>query len=343
MTSGSSGLRLQSAEPQAEQYTFEKPSGGSNDSSSSSPDVMRSDPGTMRPEMDAAVPVRRWQRLQWQYPAETSGSDMSKRTPPHRQPPVSMPARYACACRQCTRIRTALISDIHGNAIALEAVLADLERDPVDQVVCLGDALQGGCQPAQVFALLSRLDCPTVLGNADAFVLDETAGEEKPTEKQLDVREWTRAQLGEEGLAYVKTFRPRFTVSIGGGRELLAFHGSPDSYDDIILPHLDDDEFRRLLGTPRSDFLAGGHVHLQWLRRFGESTFVNPGSVGLSYDHAQPEGDFLLDAFAAYARLDVAEDRFEIAFRRVPFARDDVLGAVAACGMPHAQTTICLL
>jgi predicted phosphodiesterase len=242
--------------------------------------------------------------------------------------------------RQCTRIRTALISDIHGNAIALEAVLADLERDPVDQVVCLGDALQGGCQPAEVFALMRRLDCPTVLGNADAFVLDETAGEEVPTEPQLDVREWTRAQLGGEGLAYVETFRPTLTVPVGDGRELFAFHGSPDSYDDIILPHLDEDEFRRLLGTPRSDLLAGGHVHLQWLRRFGQSTFVNPGSVGLSYDHAQPEGDFLLDAFAAYARLDVAEDRFEIAFRRVPFARDDVLGAVAASGMPHAESTI---
>jgi predicted phosphodiesterase len=249
-------------------------------------------------------------------------------------------ASQKCTRRQSTTIRTALISDIHGNAIAFEAVLADLERDRVDQVVCLGDALQGGCQPAEVVTLMRRLGCPTVLGNADAFVLDETAGEEKPTEEQLDVREWTRAQLGGEGLAYVETFRPTLTVPVGDGRELFAFHGSPDSYDDIILPHLDEDEFRRLLGTPRSDLLAGGHVHLQWLRRFGQSTFVNPGSVGLSYDHAQPEGDFLLDAFAAYARLDVAEDRFEIAFRRVPFARDDVLGAVAASGMPHAESTI---
>ena len=243
-------------------------------------------------------------------------------------------------CRQCTRIRTALVSDIHGNAIALEAVLADLGRDPVDQVVCLGDALQGGCQPAEVFALMSRLDCPTVLGNADAFVLDETAGEERPTERQLDVREWTRAQLGEEGLAYVKTFRPTLTVPIGVGRELLAFHGSPDSYDDIILPHLDEDEFRRLLGTPSSDLLAGGHVHLQWLRRYGESTFVNPGSVGLSYDHAQPEDDFRLDAFAAYARLDIADERFEIAFRRVPFDRDRLLRAIAESGIPDAESTI---
>jgi diadenosine tetraphosphatase ApaH/serine/threonine PP2A family protein phosphatase len=178
-----------------------------------------------------------------------------------------------------------------------------------------------------------------VLGNADAFVLDETAGAEEPTERQLDVREWTRAQLGEAGLTYVETFRPTLTVTIGGARELLAFHGSPDSYDDVILPHLDEDEFRRLLGTPRSDLLAGGHVHLQWLRRYGESTFVNPGSVGLSYDHVQPDDDFRLDAYAAYARIDVAEDAIEIAFRQVPFERDAMLEAVAVSGMPHAEAT----
>jgi predicted phosphodiesterase len=249
-------------------------------------------------------------------------------------------ASQKCTRRQSTTIRTALISDIHGNAIAFEAVLADLERDPVDQVVCLGDALQGGCQPAEVVTLMRRLGCPTVLGNADAFVVDEAAGAEEPSERQLDVREWTRAQLGEEGLAYIETFQPTLTVPLGGGRELLAFHGSPDSYDDVILPHLDENDFRRLLGAPRSDLLAGGHVHLQWLRRYGESTFVNPGSVGLSYDHVQPEDDIRLDAFAAYARIDVANDTIEIAFRRVPFDRDAVLGAIAACGIPHAESTL---
>jgi len=218
-------------------------------------------------------------------------------------------------------------------------VLADLERDPVDQVICLGDTVQGGCQPAEVVALLRRLGCPTVLGNADAFVVDESVGAEEPTERQLDVREWTRARLGGQGLAYLETFRPTLTVSIGRRRELLAFHGSPDSYDDVILPHLDEDEFRRLLGTPSSDLLAGGHVHLQWLR-YGESTFVNPGSVGLSYDHLQPEDDVRLDAFAAYARIDVAEDVIEIAFRRVPFDREAVLGVVAASRMPHTESTI---
>ena len=66
ITSGSSGWRLQSAEPHAEQKTFAKPSGGSYARTSSSPDRIRSEQGAIRPEIAAAVPVRRWQRVQWQ-------------------------------------------------------------------------------------------------------------------------------------------------------------------------------------------------------------------------------------------------------------------------------------
>ena len=216
-------------------------------------------------------------------------------------------------------------------------MLADLERDPVDQLVCLGDTVQGGCQPRQVVELMQQLECPTILGNADAFILDADAGAETPNEQQLDVREWTRAQLGGSGLSYLETFQPTLTVALGDERELLAFHGSPSSFDDVILPHLDEDEFRGLLGPPRADVLAGGHVHLQWLRRYAASLFVNPGSVGLSYDHVQPEDDFHVDAFAAYARIHVEEDWIEIAFRRVPFDRDAVLAAIAASDVPHAD------
>ena len=235
-------------------------------------------------------------------------------------------------------MRTALISDVHGNAVAFEAVLADLERDPVDQIVCLGDMIQGGSQPAQVVRRLRELASPVVLGNADAFLVDSDAGEEEKTERQLSVREWTVAQIGDDGVAFIEAFRPTLDVPIGAERTLLAFHGSPSSFDDIVLPHLEEDEFRRLLGPPAADVLAGGHVHLQWLRRYGDSTFVNPGSVGLAYDHAQPDDDELrVDAVAEYARIHVDGDGLEIAFRRVPFARDDVLAAIDASGMPHAD------
>lgn len=236
-------------------------------------------------------------------------------------------------------MRTALISDVHGNAVAFDAVLTDLERDPVDQVVCLGDMIQGGSEPAEVVRRLRELACPVVLGNADAFLLDPDTGEEDKTERQLAVRDWTLAEIGDDGAAFIETFRPALDVSLGEGLTLLAFHGSPASFDDIVLPHLEEDEFRRLLGPPAADVLAGGHVHLQWLRRYGDSTFLNPGSVGLAYDHAQPDDadDLRVDAVAEYARLNVAGDRLQIAFCRTPFDRDAVLAAIDASGMPRTD------
>jgi diadenosine tetraphosphatase ApaH/serine/threonine PP2A family protein phosphatase len=200
--------------------------------------------------------------------------------------------------------------------------------------------LQGGCQPAEVVGLLRELGCPTVLGNADAFLLDADAGAEVPTDRQLTIRDWTREQIGSDGLSFIETFQPTLTLSLGDGRELLAFHGSPSSYDDIILPPLEEDEFRRLLGPPSAAVLAGGHVHLQWLRRYGASTFVNPGSVGLSYDHVQPDDDLRVDAFAAYARIETGDGRLEIAFRRVPFDSDAVISAIGSSGMPHAESLV---
>src|SRR4051812_36153613 len=200
--------------------------------------------------------------------------------------------------------------------------------------------IQGGSQPADVVQRLRELACPIVLGNADAFLLDPDAGEEAKTQRQLAVREWTLAQIGDDGAAFIRTFRPTLDLSLGEGRTLLAFHGSPTSLDDIVLRHLAEDDFRRLLGPPAADVLAGGHVHLQWLQRYGESTFLNPGSVGLAYDHAQPDDadDLRVDAIAEYARLDVDGDRLEIAFRRIPFDRDAVLAAIDASGMPYADS-----
>jgi len=107
-----------------------------------------------------------------------------------------------------------------------------------------------------------------------------------------------------------------------------------------VLPHLEEAEFRRLLGPPVADVLAGGHVHLQWLRRYGDSTFLNPGSIGLAYDHAQPGDaeDLRVDACAEYARIHVEDDRIEIAFRRLPFERGAVLRAIDESGIPHADS-----
>lgn len=238
--------------------------------------------------------------------------------------------------------RTALVSDVHGNAVALDAVLADLERRPVDAVVCLGDMLQGGAQPAEVAGRLAALGWPVVLGNADAFLLDADAGAEVPTPAQLEVRRWSLEALGDEGVRLLETFRPTVEGDLGGGLRLLAFHGSPRSYDDFLFPSFADGVFRAVLGPDEADVYAGGHVHLQFVRRVGRSLFVNPGSVGFSYDHEQPEDGFRLDPWAAYAVIESDGGSVEVAFRRVPFDVHAVIAAIRASGVPNADRAIAL-
>ena len=93
-------------------------------------------------------------------------------------------------------MRTAIISDMHGNDFAFEIVEADIKKQNVDQVVCLGDAIQGGPQPAAVVQRLRALNCPVVIGNADAWLLsgEETGDEGIPPErlrKMGDIRLWS--------------------------------------------------------------------------------------------------------------------------------------------------------
>jgi predicted phosphodiesterase len=158
--------------------------------------------------------------------------------------------------------------------------VAELERLNVDRVVCLGDAVQGGDQPRDVLDRLAALGWPVVLGNADAFLLAVPSDSQEPiTQGQLEKREWSLAQLDPSHLEQIRSFVPTVAVVLDDGLTLRAFHGSPHSYDDVLLPETPDGQVERLLGGSGVDILAGGHTHLQWTRYVDGALFVNPGSV----------------------------------------------------------------
>jgi predicted phosphodiesterase len=231
-------------------------------------------------------------------------------------------------------VRTAVFSDVHGNLVALEAMLEDLERRPVDQLVCLGDTLQGGPQPLECAERIAELGCPVVLGNADAFVLTLDPGAEPAGEEMLETARWSQERLGERGLELIRGYEPTVGVELGAGRTMLAFHGSPGWYNEILLPSTPEDVVRGALDGLDADVVAGGHVHMQWTRPIAHKVLLNPGSVGLAYDHEQPEGVSYFEPTAEYA---VVSDRLEIELRRVPFDPDAVVRAVEQTGRPHAE------
>jgi len=235
-------------------------------------------------------------------------------------------------------MKVAVISDIHANYIAFDAVLADLQRDHCDQIVCLGDAIQGGPQPAETIARLRELGCLVVRGNADYFL---RTGESKEalSEKQTVVRNWSVSQLLKSDLEFISSFQPTVPISLGK-RKLLCFHGSPTSFDDIIFPETSEEQVQSWLDPFKKFILTGGHTHLQQIRRMGDSFFFNPGSIGLANGPRHAVEKSRLDDWAEYAVLSVDGARIALDFRRVPFDLEKLQQGYRASGRPFADEMI---
>ena len=231
-------------------------------------------------------------------------------------------------------MRLALLSDQHANDVAFRAALEDVERLGVEEVVCLGDVVQGGAEPAETLDRLAALGCETVLGNADSLLLEVPADSPEPvTERLLEVREWTLSQLSASQLEQIRAFTPVVWRNLDGV-SLLLFHGSPRSYDDVLLPEPDAEALEPFLGHDAA-LLAGGHTHLQWTRTIGEALYVNPGSVGISYDRhaAEPPA---LSAVAEWALVTVGGGTVAVEFRQVPYSAEDAQAATRRSGRPYA-------
>ena len=235
------------------------------------------------------------------------------------------------------RVRIALISDIHGNLPALDAVLDDLKRQELDRVICLGDICFGP-QAHECLERVRALECPVILGNWDSWSIDGFPPAENPVGTKLyEIGAWWAKLLTEDDRAFVRTFAPTLEVPLGNGSRMLCFHGSPRSFSDWIFATTPDDELEDEFSGIDATVLAGGHTHLQMLRRFGESMIVNPGSVGQPFSQWWPR-EIRIAHWAEYGIVDLTSDE-QVAFelRRVPFDLEALLTLLAESGMPHAR------
>ncbi len=233
-------------------------------------------------------------------------------------------------------MKIALIADIHGNAVALEAVLADIAKERVDQIICLGDVAIGP-QPKEVLQRVHELRCPVVMGNGDAALLDPTLF--NPTnelmQKFKDIQSWCRESLSKPELDFHKTFQP--TISIELNERLLCYHGSPRSYDDIIRSTTPDAELDPMFENFDAKIYAGGHTHTAMLRRFKSALLINAGSVGLPFHIESKRGKIVNPPWGEYALLSAPRGSFHVEFRRVMFDAHKFIQAVLQSGMPHAE------
>lgn len=172
-------------------------------------------------------------------------------------------------------MRVAAIADVHGNLPALEAVLADVERDGVDHVVVLGDTISGPW-PAECFELVA--DAVVVRGNADREVIERS-------DRFGPLARWSADRLGTERLAAAAAWPLARELEIPGLGAVLACHSTPASDDPVYTAITPDADVRALLGDVAPDVLVCGHTHMQFDRSLSTGLrVVNPGSVGLPYE-----------------------------------------------------------
>lgn len=234
-------------------------------------------------------------------------------------------------------MRLAIISDIHGNLLALETALAEIDTLGVDRLICLGDVAELGPQPHEVIERLRSLACPVVMGNTDASLLSPVPTDVDSPDAQLiaDIDRWSAAQLTADDRAFMAAFAPTLTVDLDGAGQLLCYHGSPASFNDQIRATTPDEQLAQWLGEEGPRLYAGGHTHVQMLRRFRDALVLNPGTVGLPYDRVP--GGAHNPAWAEYAVVAVEGQRLSVDLRRAPYDVAALRAAALASGMPHAD------
>jgi predicted phosphodiesterase len=227
-------------------------------------------------------------------------------------------------------VRIALVSDMHGNAVAFRAALGDLEDFEPDLIVSLGDVAQGGPQPGECVELLQELSCPCVYGNSDHFLVTLDFGSEEVTEQQLATAHWSREQLGDDGLDFLRRFEP--TVEAG---PLLCCHATPRSNEEVILPATSFEDVEDVVAGVSARAVATGHVHQQWLRRFGATLWFSVGSIGLVWEPREPLHEVPFLPVSEYAVVD--GDSLAVEFRRIPFDAEELIAAARAKGFPDFE------
>jgi len=233
-------------------------------------------------------------------------------------------------------MKIALISDLHGNEVALDAVLASIRQGGADQIVCLGDVATLGVRPREVLARLRDLGCICIMGNHDEFLLEPHMVHDYSEAPIIAAAvDWCRDRLSAEELAFVRTFERRRDLDLAPGR-LMLFHGSPRSHMENLLATTPPDELDELLGPDRATVMAGGHTHLQMLRQHQGSLLVNPGSVGMPFREFVNGRAPTLLPHAEYATVEAARGEVTVSLHRVALDKRQLRASLSGSDNPLA-------
>jgi predicted phosphodiesterase len=225
-----------------------------------------------------------------------------------------------------------IFGDIHANLPALEATLADMDARGFANRYCLGDLVGYGTFPNEVVAQIRELGIPTLMGNYDQGVGNDSddcgCAYKDPISEALGKRSiaWSNAHTTADNKAYLRDLPARIPLQLGDLRVML-LHGSPRRVNEYLFVDRPDSSLERLLDMVEADVMLCGHTHLPYHRVLPSGRHVvNAGSVGKPKDG---------DPRACYVVLEAAGRDLTVEWMRVAYDIETAAQAIEASAMPH--------
>jgi putative phosphoesterase len=232
-------------------------------------------------------------------------------------------------------MRVAVISDIHGNIHALQALWADVRAQAPEAVICLGDLVGYGAFPNEVIDFVRERDAHVLMGNYDdgvgydrddcGCVYKDPADDARGRLSLL----WTRERVTPERKAYLRGL-PFDRREAYAGRRVRFVHGSPRKINEYLYEDRPESVFRNVAKAADAEVLFFGHTHRPYRKQVERTLFVNTGSVGKPKD-GDPRAGYVLADFGA---------RLDIQFRRVVYDVAAAARAVRESGLPVHFATL---
>jgi len=225
-------------------------------------------------------------------------------------------------------VRIAIISDIHGNLTALEAVMADLRQQRPDIIFHGGDVATAGCNPAEVIELIKDAGWAGVLGNTEEMLWDDSglrameasAPKLKPLLATLEqFANTTKKMIGNQRLDWLRKLPPELRYD-----NLVLMHATPGNVWRAPMDTADDQAFIDAYSHLNAGMVVYCHIHRPFIRKVGEMTICNCGSVGSPYDG---------DPRASYLMIDDGEP----SIRRVEYDVEKEVGRLMTSDHPHKE------
>jgi predicted phosphodiesterase len=230
--------------------------------------------------------------------------------------------------------RLAILSDVHGNALALEAVRAGIRAARPDQVAVAGDLVLNGPDPAATVDLLREMEADGALiisGNTDIAVADFDYSAAFPwmadgvPDTFRAAAEWAHDALGDERVAWLRRLPAERRIHTADAGMAIVCHASPGSQTAGFDPALDSNVIIERVARTDARVIACGHTHLPEVRDLGWKIIVNAGSAGYVFDG---------DPTASWAMIDMVGDDVTAEIKRASFDALAVSDAISARGLP---------